>query len=319
MNGINIGHFSDPHVTIATSGASQVFGDAPGYRIFGFQQNSLPLFIATCNDNDVDIAVNTGDSIHGPIVGPTEQVVADNFREYVDYIDGTKDGTALDAEILHSIGHWDIPAAVANPVFINNYFTVSSGIGSLQPAGLTNAWWPDSPAVDDNALCSYTYDKNGFRFINVCTPLGGVVTMESAGKNGAENQNSWFKDRVEQADAAGIPIVVMTHVPFNTSIGNPIPGASSAISVLEAANQKPVVLQGHVHSDADITDDNDVLYINMRGDLWDLDENNKDRFSHAIVSILPNAVWDGSKKSINVRVQGFGSSGEKAFDEYFIG
>jgi hypothetical protein len=283
---MKLGIITDTHVdtTKPTPGSVPTI-DRPGFRLPGWQENSLPQWISDCNSNSVDVAVNIGDIINGGAAG-AGGARSLNYQLYVDYIDGTETGTALTAEILHAYGHWDLggdssyDAADYAQIFDN-----ADGIGSILPSVLTveNQWWP-AVAADDTAM-SYTVDTGGFRLVFL-TGILAAVDMTTSGETGAgpdtKTQQEWLDD---VALNTALPVIVFTHIPLRTDNGTPLGGAAAAITSLEALSIKPIVFQGHVHINNDVITEDGVRYFGCRGNLWGRTDDDITRSAHSIVEI----------------------------------
>ncbi len=310
---IDIGFITDPHDDTTTPTPTQPFGDAPGYRIPGVDYSavSIAAWIATCNDNSVDIAMHGGDIVNGPVSSvagnDTDRHV--NFAQYV-----ARMGT-LNADIIHAFGHWDVGADEVTGSDYDDLFDNSKGIGTLQPAGIANPWWPLA-ATDLNPV-AYTFEKNGFRIVVLAGILGSVSGNTDGQYTGptAATQQEWI-DTVALNTA--LPIIVLAHQPLRlssgTTAGQGVMGENEAIiASLEGLTIKPVVLQGHVHRNQRFFTNNGITYVNMLGDVWGEEITDTDRFSHSVITITnDNQVYS------DVDVQGFGLQSSNSFDASLI-
>jgi len=312
-------HIRKTPVSVGTQNFGDELPDGTGYRIEGNQDNSFPRLISSANSYNegagVDLVINGGDIINNTNDGS----IIENWAEYASWIDGThllSDG--LNMDILYCFGHWDLGIIATGTSFANAF----TGLAPTIPVGRdANMWWPDLvDDVADNSYCAYRFDKNGFMFIVLCNPFGSSVDMTTMGKNGTKTQEAWFEDQLVIAEILGMQVIVVTHVPLRTNDTSPINGAAAAIAYM-VANQtiKPIVMQAHVHRYNEVIIEEGIRFYNFIGDTWGITDDDTDRFSHAIITVVSDAVWDGTTHQSNVKIEGFGYQSSRDFDKYFIG
>ena len=284
---ITIGVIADTHVDVTDPAPSNPFGDVPGKRLPGHEDQSIPLAITAFNIAGVDFTIHLGDIVNGPVNNNSAR--ATNYQEYVDYIDGTKvTNDALTDDILHAFGHWDLEPSGGVDADADDYTAIydsTEGIGSILPSTLVveNLWWPI--VAPDNTAMAYTVDTGGFRIV-VLSAILNEVEMGTAGQRTGPvvaTQQEWFDD---VALNTALPVIVIIHQPLVSIRGQgEVTDATTAITSLEALTIKPIVLQGHVHKDSNIILQNGIYYISLKADVWGLDENDTTRFSYSIIEI----------------------------------
>ena len=320
MAEIKLGVITDHHDDTTTPAPSQPFGDSPGYRIPGkaYSDVSIPKWIATCNDNSVDLAINGGDIVNGPVnlgVGGEDAARILNFQQYV-----ARMGT-LNADLLHAFGHWDVGSdgtGSATGTDFDNLVDNTNGIGSLQPAGIANPWWPLS--ATDLTPIAYTFEDSGFRIVvlaSLLSEVGGSTDGQYIAAGPTKTQQEWID---EVALDTALPIIVITHQPLRGSSGasgagglSSMEGRDAVIASLEGLAIKPVVLQGHVHKNERFFTDNGITYVNLIGDVWGEESTDTDRFSHSVITITNN-----NQVYSDVDVRGFGSQSSNSFDASLV-
>lgn len=318
---IKLGIWTDTHIRLTEGTPGNPFGDLPGKRLPGYQDSSMGLAVANFNAASVDLVIHVGDMINNAADG----TVVQNYAELVSWVDGNhalSDGLTTPS-MLYCFGHWDIGGSSITGTTIAAAFTgLSSGVTDIIPAGRNaDMWWPDglSPDVANDTYCAYRFDDNGFMIIVLCTP-STIIDMTTTGRNGAETQQQWFQGHLTTANGAGTPVIVVTHTPFYTTRVEPVAGGSTAaISAMEAQTIKPIVIQAHIHVYDTVEVVNGIPFINFRGDLWGIDENDTGRFSHAILEIegpLYNDI-NGSRCSVNLT--GYGHQRSKNMTKALVG
>lgn len=312
---LKILHITDIHVS-DTPTFGQFLGDPLsgelGWRHPGNQINSLPAAVSRANSDNVDLVAVTGDIINGSSGGTR----ADHWAEWVSWVDGTHASSdGFNAPVVYALGNWDAGQSTA---IYDALFDDVTGIGTILPAGQSNLWWPDTPNVTDDLPCAYTLEVNGFMIIALCNQGSGTVPMDAPGKNGTQTQGQWFNARLDEAEAAGQPTVVLTHLPLrsNDADFSASSGTAQAITDMEAQTIKPIVMGGHLHRDIETIEENGILFIKGRGDVWGVENDDTDRFSHSVITIRPGTVWANGGHQSNVEVVGYGYSGSKTFAQY---
>jgi hypothetical protein len=311
MASIKIGFITDPHDDTTTPSPGQVFGDSPGWRIPGVDYSavSIPAFVSTCNSNSVDLAIHGGDIVNGPVssVAGNDTDRHANFAQYVGRM-----GT-LSADIIHAFGHWDVGVDNVTGSDYDDLVDNAKGVGSLQPAGIANPWWPS--AATDLTPVSYTFEKNGFRVV-VLTGMTGLVGGGTAGEYTGPTvatQQQWLDD---VALNTSLPIIVVCHQPIKSQLtvgAGLISGDTDIVASLESLTIKPVVLQGHVHKLDSFFVENGISYIDFHGDVWGEESTDTDRSSHAVVTVTNN-----SQTMSSVVVEGFGLQSSSSFDASLV-
>jgi hypothetical protein len=216
MSTLKIGFITDPHYNTAIINPPfRAFKDTPGYRIIGPTRSadSIGSFVSTCNNRNVDIAINGGDIVNGPDVGAggTDNERFANFQGYVSLM-----GT-LNSDIFHAFGHWDVGVTGATGSDYDNLFDNTNGIGTLQPASIENPWWPTS--ATDGGPVAYTFDKNGFRVIVLAT-IQNNLGMTTAGEFGGTNTGGTHPTTLIDSNANYITNGLVGLIVTNTTDGS---------------------------------------------------------------------------------------------------
>ena len=305
-------------------------------RIQGYQDNSLPQFVDICNDYDgegtvVDMVVQLGDVI-APVNQDIAAELAIDFQEWVSWVDGThplSDG-GFPTDVAYTVGNHAFLIEPATTAGFDTLFSSNDGMGDILPTGQTNFWWPNGGVnVTDGLPMCYTMDVKGFTIISLFSGYGSSFPdgYETVGED-YENtdpsfitQVEWFEKVMLIAETAGKPVIVLSHNSFKSTEVEYNPdspqGAGLIVTIMENQTIKPVVIMGHSHVRTSILVSNGVTYINLRADCWGID-GNTDRFSHAIIEINSDAVWDGTAAQVNVQVTGYGYQDTKLFTRYLV-
>jgi hypothetical protein len=316
---IKLGLLFDTHVRLTERIIFQGPGDAPGFRAVGHEDNSMPIAISRFNAALVDLVIHGGDMINGVTNGTVEQ----NYAEYVSFIDGANPLSAgLVADILYCFGHWDTPGGESGTSFAAAFAGLSGGVTNIIPAGRdADMWWPDglAPDVANDSYCAYRFDKNGFMIIVLCN-TNINIDMTTPGKNGTKTQEEWFEDQLVIAEAAGKPVIVVTHVPFRTSLAATPAWAVATIAYMET-NQtiKPIIIGGHHHAATDVIVENGITYINLRGDCWTPSITGSDRFSHSVLEITSPTYTDQYGERSLITLTGYGHQKGAVIDTALVG
>lgn len=334
---IDFDYVSDIHQRRTGFTAQHIFGDRDPATGIGIRyvdatstRASLERFVVQSNINAPDFAVSNGDNVNGGTVGNGE-ARHDNFSDFVDRIDGTV-GNALVAPLLLSQGHWDWGAfPVYTQADVDQYFDNTVGLGTILPGGgfaYQNAWWP-TLAVTGNQPCAYTVVVKGWKVIVLCG-IAGYVGMSTNGEDagGVKTQQVWFQARLDEAEAAGQPVLVISHHPLmsNSTPAGLIIDAADAIDDgegggLENQTIPSIAIGAHIHYSQEYIIQGKLTQITGIGDVWTVDEDNEEseRYTHYHFKIVPECVWDGSQMNHNIEVTGYGYGENKHIKYLAIG
>jgi hypothetical protein len=292
MASIKFALISDVHVDLTDPAPSQSFGDSPGYRLPGNEDQSLPLFISRANTENVDFSVCLGDTSNLQDSTGT----ANSLQRWDDYMDGTI-GDGLDSEMFLCIGHHDIGGQNASAADYANFFANVTQPTSDPPQ---NPWWPTDPDVANDSPCAYYIDKEGFRVFFLCDVAGGNgVNTDTDGESGvtAMTQLEWVELYTNGAQSTTNPIIVFSHNPaLQNNLKAHLEGLTNAV----------IVFTGHLHATQTIERSNGVTYIEAGADVWGKTVDDTDRFSHAIVEVDGPVYSEDSQGQLLFNIEGYG-------------
>jgi len=319
---------SDTHrSTTSENEGMQTYGDYPGYRIIHNESSavSIAAAVAQSNADSCDAAIFNGD-ILASVSDDAAMVL--NAQSLVTLLAG------LTAPFYFTLGHHDLTGTdgVGTAAQFTRIFDNTDGLGSLIPGGDDAPelhWWHDNAAND--SPCAYSVTIKEYKLIFLFNTYAGIGTMETTGKSDDEGDNTaitqlnWLIYRLAEAEAASQQVIIFTHwnvksnydATYTKSTGT-VPGSAATITQLEAQTIPPIIFGGHVHGDDEVIILNNVMYVNIQGDVYGTEEGDTDRFSHSIVEVIPGAVVSGSTKVANVAITGYGYQSSKSFTGYGV-
>ena len=314
---LKVGVISDTHHDTVQSYTSFVGDDlcnpatglsTNGYRIIGYAEASVGKAVTQFNTSAVDVALLDGD-------------IVDDGDESAQYTLAVSSwATRSGYDVYPIIGNHETAGAGYSTANINLAY---DELATLIPAGLDKLWWPS--AVDDDTPVGYvkvvTVDGQDWCIIALPTVLNAAdpdtVNGEWDNDGGgatAITLGDWFDDvALAYAETNGYPTIVMCHFPlYDTKTGDcfdDYTGMATQVSDLEDQSIPPVVIQGHFHATSGYAVKNEVVYIDLRGDTWDLDSSNTDRYSHGVLTLNYPAYVSPTtgKTKMQIKLDGYGN------------
>lgn len=335
---ITFGTIWDMHRTTLSPAAYHSYGDTnsqpwaePGWRLPANAEQSIDLAVARFNDYDdlgtpVDLTIWGGDLINGGMGGVGEQRAL-NFAALV----GDLAPLTPSSHLLQ--GHWDYNQSYTEADY-TQFFDDDTGVGTLIPTGdevPVMPWWP--LVAPDDSECAYAIEMNGFKLIFLCALMNEVglnTTGESddLGDAAEITQLDWLEKRLDEAVAASQPAVIFSHQSFVTThfltdgVLAKILGFQSGIDLLAEEKYDVIdkyILAGHIHINDEIIIVGSTTHINLKGDVHGLTEDDTDRYSHSVITILKDAVWNGTRLATNIEITGYGYQNTEDYTKYFVG
>jgi hypothetical protein len=297
------GVIADIHAETTTPTPNSPYGDSPGKRVPGYDENSVPKAVARWNAAGVGFAVQIGDIVHADSDETPGGGRDLNFDKAVTDFSGISG-----YELYHVIGNWCVYTAPDQADY-TLYFG-SDGIQSLIPTTNppANGWWPAT--LNDDQNISYTVDITIDSQVWKLIVLG-INDFDVAGETGAgptsKTHLEWLQDQLDDAETNGYPVLLFSHFPiYSESSPSGIydaDGAASVMTALEAQTIKPVCFSGHVHYANFMYKVRGVTYCQIKADVWGVDENDTGRFSYGIVE----AVYPGIDGNVDIAITGYGN------------
>lgn len=318
---LDIGVISDTHARVTPTVAVAPYGDSPGYRITGYDDISVSAAVTTWNAASVDVCVFNGDIINGASGGPA---VADNIQRL------ESDLVGLTSNAYFSAGNWDLGASINDARYQEFYADPNLQAAFSVDDDADKLWWPT--AIADDTPVAYikdvTAESQVFRLIFVAHD-GATVDFSTAGEwdndgagAAAISQGDWFDLVLDDAESNGYPCIVFLHFRLvDTDTTDDYTGSSyvadgaedaTAITDMEAQTIPPIVIQGHVHYAQGQVVQNNVLYVDLRGDVWSPTTTDTNRYSHGVLSITYPAYVSGGKTKMQTKLTGYGY--QESFD-----
>ena len=306
---------ADVHASLDERGI-QGPGDSPGYRVEGYEENSLTRAVSSAAYSGSSFFVSNGDLVQGVF---TTDTIADEYTEYKTGV------TSLAIPHYFTIGHHDVGSTSIDADDYTALFADPAGLGPILATGAdapANAWWPTT--VTDDTAVSYTIDEtvNGvtFRFIFLSPDETTSEAMSNPGETDAFGGDAesktlleWFTQMLSEAEATNWPVCVFTHYPLITGGLSTLDGYGDAQDLLEAQTIFPIVLMGHSHNKDSTTILNDVTYVFLKADTWGDAADDTDRYAHAVVTLTyPVYKDDTDRWQMNYRIDGYGNQSSSA-------
>lgn len=309
---------TDSHLNLISLLAASVFGDANPITGIGkrYVLNTITAIQSAADKavaDGVDVVVITGDNINGG--SDADRIL--KAQAFVAVFN------ALGIPVVCCFGHWDTGSLNPDAAEFAQLYDNTGGFGTLMPTPVST-WTANIAGVAAGTPHAYTYELNNYVFVSLwSTTLNSNINM-TTGDSGAQTQNQWFAARLAEVEASGKQAIILIHRPLisgpDWSALSDQPGLADTLAAIDGMTRKPVIFEGHVHEDTSTVMRNNSLFVNGKGDVWtSVGDGDTTRQAHTIVTILPNAVYRAGSLQTNIQIEGYGYSGSKSFDSYFIG
>ena len=316
-------HISELH--LSDTAQASAFGDRPGFMrdtLSGVRRYTEA--VTTAVSESVDLFINGCDTVASNC---TDLAKLGLFTDFLDYLDanlgGIKSAHALGNHLyrLAVAYEWD---GVDGAPTMAQYFTALNA--STSEVVKSNAFGEDFGGGDE--AFSYTFtDTNGLLWICVCCPYGSTMTDRDA-----NDHLDWLNDRLQAANSAGTPCVVLSHTQLWQNDASPTPITlrindtdwASLQTIYDNAGTLQCVLGGHSHAAGQFMKWHDIWFIDVAASVsmppyFGVAESDTGN-AYVVITIDPQVFATPYGLKANILVTGYGfNTFSKAYENFFIG